>query len=201
MHNIIVISGPSGCGKSTLLRRLLDEFRGLNFSVSHTTRCPRETEIDGRDYHFVSPGRFQEMIERGEFAEWARVHHHLYGTSWNEIREKSTEGRNLILDVDVQGARNIRNKFAEATSVFISPPSLGELEKRLIGRERQIDEDTRNRLNDAASELKEAGQYDYIIINDELDQAYDALRGIFIAFTHATVRIGGEIGRILDGRK
>lgn len=201
MHNIIVLSGPSGCGKSTLLRRLLDEFRGLNFSVSHTTRSPRETEIDGRDYHFVSSARFQEMTERGEFAEWARVHHHRYGTSWKEISEKSTGARNLILDVDVQGARNIRNQFPEATSVFISPPSLGELKKRLIGRERQVDEDIRNRLNDAASELKEAGQYDYIIINDDLDQAYDALRGIFIAFTHATVRIGEEIVRILDGRE
>lgn len=201
MHNIIILSGPSGCGKSTLLHRLLKEFGDVKFSVSHTTRSRREGEADGREYFFLSPRQFQEMVDKGAFAEWARVHNHFYGTSWKEIEEKSTANQILVLDVDVQGARNIRSQFPEAVLIFIFPPSLAELKKRLIGREGHMDEDTEKRLQDASGELKEAGTYDFVIINDDQDQAYDALRGIYIAYTHATIRNRQVIDRIREEGK
>ena len=199
MHNIIILSGPSGCGKSTLLHRLLEEFSDVKFSVSHTTRSRREREADGREYFFVAPRQFQEMIEKGAFAEWARVHNHFYGTSWKEIEEKSTASQILVLDIDVQGARNIRGQFPESTLIFIFPPSLAELKKRLIGREGRMNKDIERRLQDAAGELKEAGAYDFVIINDDQDQAYDALRSIYIAYTHATVHSRQAIDRIREG--
>lgn len=201
MHNIIILSGPSGCGKSTLLHRLLKEFAEIEFSVSCTTRPRREGEADGREYFFLSPRQFQKRAEEGAFAEWAQVHNHFYGTSWKEIEEKSTANRILVLDVDVQGARNIRSQFPEATLIFIYPPSLAELKKRLIGRERHMNEDIETRLQGAAGELKEADAYDFVIINDDQDQAYDALRGIYIAYTHATVRNRQLIARIREEGK
>ena len=201
MHNIIILSGPSGCGKSTLLHRLLKEFNDVKFSVSHTTRSRRGGEVDGREYFFLPPRQFQEMVEKGAFAEWARVHNHFYGTSWKEIEEKSTVNQILILDVDVQGARNIRHQFSETTLIFIFPPSLAELKKRLIGREGRMNEDIEKRLQDATGELKEAGAYDYVIINDNQDHAYDALRSIYIAYVHATIRNRQVIDRIREGGK
>lgn len=201
MHNIIILSGPSGCGKSTLLHRLLKEFDDVKFSVSHTTRSRREGEVDGREYFFLSPGQFQEMVEKGAFAEWANVHNHFYGTSWREIEEKSTGNQILVLDIDVQGARHIRGQFPEATLIFIFPPSLAELKQRLIGREGRMNEDIEKRLQDAAGELKEAGAYDFVIINDDQDQAYDALRSIYIAYTHGTIRNRQVIDRIREEGK
>ncbi len=135
MRNIIIISGPSGCGKSTLIAMLLAEFPELQFSVSHTTRSPRPGEIDGKDYHFVPAGRFERLVEGGRFAEWAEVHGQRYGTSWKEIRAKSARGRTLVLDIDTQGARSIKKQFPEAVGIFVVPPTLAALKKRL--RQRQ----------------------------------------------------------------
>jgi len=118
MRNILIISGPSGCGKSTLIAMLLAEFPELQFSVSHTTRLPRPGEVDGKDYHFVSAERFERMVRGNRFAEWAEVHGQRYGTSWKEIRAKSSAGRTLVLDVDTQGARSIRKQFPECKNRF-----------------------------------------------------------------------------------
>jgi len=127
MRNIIIISGPSGCGKSTLIHGLLGEFPELVFSVSHTTRPQRKNEVPGRDYHFISEGKFQKMIDRAQFVEWAQVHGHRYGTSWREIRAKSGKMRTLVLDIDVQGARNVKRQFRESMAVFVIPPTLAAL--------------------------------------------------------------------------
>ena len=140
MHNIIIISGPSGSGKSTLIHELLAEFPELYFSVSHTTRPMRKNEVPGKDYHFISEREFQKMLDSDQFVEWAEVHGHHYGTSWKEIRAKSGKGRTLVLDIDSQGARNIKRQFPEAMTIFVIPPSLAELKKRLRQARDEMDQ-------------------------------------------------------------
>ena len=135
MHNIIIISGPSGCGKSTLIHGLLAEFPELHFSVSHTTRPMRNNEVSGKDYHFISERQFQKMLGSDQFVEWAEVHGHHYGTSLKEIRAKSCKSRTLVLDIDSQGARNIKHQFPEAMAIFVVPPTLTALKKRLLLRQ------------------------------------------------------------------
>ena len=181
MNDIVVISGPSGCGKSTLIARLLEGEPGLRFSVSHTTRPRRENETDGVDYHFVDRERFEEMITEQAFAEWAVVHGHLYGTSWAEIREKTSAasaGQALVLDVDTQGARAIKARFPESLMIFILPPSLAELRRRLLGREGGEDANVSERLTAAIGEMKQYELYDFALVNDRLDEAATALRCI-----------------------
>jgi guanylate kinase len=200
MHNMIVISGPSGSGKSTLIIRLLNEFPKICFSVSHTTRPPRPNEIPGRDYHFIAEPEFHEMIQKDEFAEWAEVHGHRYGTSWREIRAKSSKGRHLILDIDVQGACSIKRQFPEAMAVFIVPPSLAELKKRLRRRKTGLNEETRRRLRTALSELRAVGLFDYLLINDDLETAAAELRCLYRAFCRQMGRNKAEINKILRGQ-
>ena len=143
MRNIIIISGPSGCGKSTLIHELLAEFPELHFSVSHTTRPMRKNEVPGKDYHFISEREFQKMLDGDQFVEWAEVHGHRYGTSWKEIRAKSGKGRTLVLDIDSQGARNIKRQFPEAMAIFVVPPTLAALKKRLLQRQGKLDREAR----------------------------------------------------------
>jgi guanylate kinase len=197
MNNIVVVSGPSGCGKSTLIHRLLKRHDDLNFSVSHTTRQRRQREIEGKDYYFVSEPQFVEMIRQESFAEWARVYAHYYGTTWEEIRAKSTGNRTLVLDIDTQGARQVKEKFPEALLIFIAPPSMKELERRLLHRERKVDENIKIRLQQARDELAEYKSYDYIIINDELDKAYAALSAVASAFRHAAFRQQEVVEKII----
>ena len=179
---LLIISSPSGAGKTTLTHRLLQEFTELRFSVSHTTRPPRANEVDGQDYHFIDESSFQRLIEEGSFAEWAEVHGNLYGTSVTEIDRARAEGKQGVLfDVDYQGARQIKEKFPAAVGVFILPPSMDELRRRLDGRGSDDDASRRRRFRKAREEIEHYPFFDYMIVNDELQQALAELRGIVLA--------------------
>ncbi len=179
---LLIISSPSGAGKTTLTRRLLQEFPEFRFSVSHTTRKPRPNEIDGRDYHFIGEDVFRRIVRDGGFAEWAEVHGNLYGTSVEEIRRAHEEGKNGVLfDVDYQGARQIKEKFPEAIGVFILPPSMEELRRRLDGRGSDDESSRRRRFEKAREEIEHYPFFDYMIVNDDLERALAELRGIVLA--------------------
>ena len=178
---MLIVSSPSGAGKTTLCNRLRAAFTDLRFSVSHTTRRPRPGEVDGREYHFVDETAFQRMIATQAFAEWAEVHGHYYGTSFAEIGRAREEGSGVIFDIDFQGARQIRARVPEAVSVFILPPSLSELERRLRGRGTEDEATTLRRLANAKREIAHYGLFDYVVVNDDLDQAYLRLKSITIA--------------------
>lgn len=178
---LLIISSPSGAGKTTLCNRLRGEFPDLRFSVSHTTRSPRPTEVDGREYHFVETGRFEAMVREGAFAEWARVHGNLYGTSVAEIDVARRDARGVLFDIDYQGARQIKARLPEAVSVFILPPSLAELERRLRGRGTEDEATTLRRLDNAKAEIEHYGFFDYLLVNEDLEEATLNLVGIFRA--------------------
>jgi guanylate kinase len=180
---LLILSSPSGAGKTTLTRMLLDRCPDLRFSVSHTTRIARSNEVDGRDYHFVDRKRFLELVSAGAFLEWAEVHGHLYGTSTAEIdRARATEGCNgMIFDIDYQGARQIRSKVPDVTAVFILPPSMRELERRLRGRASDAEDAVKARFAAAQREIEHYAIFDYVVVNDQLDQAFDELRSIAVA--------------------
>ena len=201
MYNIIVISGPSGSGKSTLIHELLAEFPKLHFSVSHTTRPMRKNEVPGKDYHFISASMFQEMLSNNQFIEWAEVHGHHYGTSWKEVRAKSSKGRTLVLDIDSQGARNIKRQFPEAMAIFVTPPTLAALKKRLLLRQGKLDREARQRLHAALKELRAYEQYDYVVVNDKLPAALADLRCLYAAFCLQMRCNQDKIKKLLRGQK
>ena len=174
--SIIVISAPSGAGKSTLVKRLLAALPGLRFSVSCTTRPPRPGEKNARDYFFVTPERFQRMIAAEEFVEWADVFGHLYGTSRRQLRAAQEAGKDILLDIDVQGHRQVRKKLPEAVSIFVLPPSFRELARRLRARHSDTPDVIERRLRDARKEIRHWPEYDYLVVNDRLPQAVQALR-------------------------
>jgi guanylate kinase len=178
---IFVVSGPSGSGKSTLIREVRQKVPGLGYSISHTSRLPRGQEKNGVEYHFVSKENFQKMIDNGEFVEWAEVYQDLYGTSVSSLRSQITMGLDVIMDIDVQGARNIKDHFKDAILIYVLPPSLEILEKRL--RERGTDDEKaiRTRLKKAGKEIKNCVSYDYLVFNDQLDQAVEEMKSILIA--------------------
>jgi guanylate kinase len=179
---LLIISSPSGAGKTTLTRRLLQEFPGFRFSVSHTTRKPRANEVDGQDYHFVTEEAFRQIIDENEFAEWAEVHGNLYGTSIAEIDLARAAGkRGVLFDVDYQGARQIKEKFPDAVGVFILPPSMEELRHRLDSRGSDDIDSRRRRFQKAREEIGHYPFFDYMIVNDELQRALSELRGIVLA--------------------
>jgi guanylate kinase len=179
---LLIISSPSGAGKTTLTHRLLQEFPELRFSVSHTTRQPRANEVDGQDYHFVSAEAFREVLGRDGFAEWAEVHGNLYGTSVAEIERAREAGKaGLLFDVDYQGARQIKEKFPHAIGVFILPPSMEELRRRLDGRGSDDAASRKRRFEKAREEIEHYPFFDYMIVNDDLQQALGELRGIVLA--------------------
>jgi guanylate kinase len=174
---IIVISGPSGVGKTTLYKRLLAEFNEpLSFSVSATTRKPRPYEKDGLDYYFISREDFQSKIESGEFIEWAEVYHNFYGTLKTEINRIIHDGKNCLLDLDVQGGMNIKKNYPDSSLIFIAPPSLDELKKRISARNEDKPEVILVRMEDALHELSFKDHYDHIIVNDNLEHAYLELK-------------------------
>lgn len=179
---LFVVSAPSGAGKTTILKQVMAQTQGLAFSVSHTTRSPRSGEIDGRDYHFVNHHQFEEMRAEGAFLEWAEVHGNLYGTSITAIEKQLDLGFDIILDIDIQGAAVLRDKKQiEASFIFIAPPSLEELERRLRGRGTDSDETIDVRLANARSEMAEADRYQYLIVNDTLDESIKVLTAIIVA--------------------
>ncbi|WPD20762.1 MAG: guanylate kinase [Candidatus Electrothrix aestuarii] len=179
---LLVVSAPSGCGKTTILKQVMAKISGLQFSVSHTTRQPRKGEMDGIDYHFVSKEQFIALRDQepSGFLEWAEVHGNFYGTSRQEVEASLTEGKDVILDIDIQGAEQVR-KNADPVTVFISPPTLAELERRLRGRGTESAEDITVRLENAEKEMAAASNYRYLIINDELDQAVRDLQAVIAA--------------------
>jgi len=179
---LLVISSPSGGGKTTILREVMATVPGLVFSVSHTTRKPRPNEEDGCDYHFVSRAIFREIESRqpSGFLEWAEVHGNLYGTGRDEVEQQLRAGNDVILDIDVQGAMQVR-ETSSPVMVFIAPPSLPELEARLRKRATESDETIALRLENARTELGFTDQYDYLIVNDRLEEAVASLRAIIIA--------------------
>lgn len=178
---LIVISGPSGSGKSTVVNRAIQGREDMCFSTSVTTRSPRPGEVDGKDYFFIDPQRFQEMVERDELLEHAQYVAHSYGTPRAFVEQKLNEGMNVILDIEVQGARQVREKMQNAVLIFIIPPSLEELRRRLVNRGTDATDVIEARLQRAAEELKEADLYDYLIINDDLDTAAREFTSILTA--------------------
>jgi guanylate kinase len=177
----LIVTSPSGAGKTTLVRRLLQRFGDMAQSVSVTTRAPRHGEIDGRDYHFVSRAHFDDMVARGAFAEWAEVHGQCYGTSLERMRAGAATLAGMVFVIDVQGARMLKARVPEAVGVFVLPPSLAELEARLRGRGTDSDETVARRMQNARTELTYHGQFDYVVLNDDLDAACDELNAIVLA--------------------
>jgi len=173
---LIVISGPSGAGKGTIIKELLKRKPDIVYSVSYTTRPKREGEENGKDYFFISKEMFEEMIKNGEFLEWAKVYDYYYGTSKEFVLKKLREGKDVILEIEIQGARKVREIFDRKNTIFIFivPPSFKELKKRIEKRRRgETEEEIKKRLNFAKEEIKEAEKYDYIVINDDIDRAVE----------------------------
>lgn len=181
LGNVLIISAPSGSGKSTVVRRLLRTTPGLEFSISCTTRAPRPREQEGRDYHFVSPARFKQMIAAKDFVEWAEVHGNFYGTARRQIEAAQLAGRNILLDIDVQGHRRVRRRMKDTLSVFLLPPSFSELRRRLVRRHSEALETIERRLARAREEIIYWREYDYVVVNDDLAEATRALRAILAA--------------------
>jgi len=186
---LFIISAPSGAGKSTLCQKLLRNVSGLKLSVSFTTRPPRKGEIDDVHYSFISERKFRNMIHKGEFAEWARVHGNFYGTSLNRLKKMSKEGYDIILDIDVQGARQLKKNCGNAIYIFILPPSMKALRQRLASRKTESEDKMKMRLERAQDEIAAYKDYDYVIINDKLEKAYREFESVILAERQRTEQI------------
>ena len=197
MTTVFIISAPSGSGKSTLVARLLSRFPDISFSVSYTSRPKRGHEVDGKDYHFVSREDFQQMKERGEFLEWAAVFDNYYGTHRGILETAQLQGKDLVLDIDVQGARQLKSQFPEAVTVFILPPSRQVLEQRLRARGEDSDQVIARRLRDAEQEIRNYNAYDYVLINRDLAGSDAVLSAIVSAERVRRNRIEDQIRPIL----
>src|SRR5215471_731996 len=195
--NLYIVSAPSGSGKTTLLQHLLRSFKDLKFSVSFTTRGPRQGERDSVDYFFVERPAFLSMVDRGEFLEWAEFNGHLYGTSRGFVYEQIENGHDVILDIDVQGARQVKTKIQQATAIFVLPPSFAELERRLRARMLEPDDVIRRRLDIAKGEILFYPDYDYIIINDILGNSIRLLECIVSTGAAKPQRQQGRIEEII----
>jgi guanylate kinase len=195
--NLYIVSAPSGSGKTTLLQHLLRSFDDLKFSVSHTTRPPRQGEKDAVDYYFTDRATFMRMAERGEFLEWAEFNGQLYGTTRAFVEEQIGAGRDVILDIDVQGAKQVKNTIKDATAIFILPPSFEELKRRLKDRMLESDDVIRRRLEIAKREILYYRDYDYIIINDILENSIRLLESIVRSGTAKPRRQESRIEEII----
>ena len=199
MTTVFIISAPSGSGKSTLVKHLLADVPNLMFSISHTTRAPRGAEVDGQNYHFISRPEFEAMIGRDEFLEWAQVFgKDYYGTHRGILEQACAAGKDLVLDIDVQGARQLKKKIPEAVTIFILAPSRQELEHRLRTRSEDPDEVITRRLKGAAEEIRNYKNYDYVLINRDLAEAEATLSAIVRAERVRRTRIEDQIRPILD---
>ncbi len=191
--SLIVLSAPSGAGKTTLIHRLRAAMPELAFSVSYTTRARRPGERNGREYFFVSPARFRSMVRSGAFAEWAKVHADLYGTPRRQLQMAQHGGRDVVLDIDVQGYRQLKRRFPEAAGIFILPPSFRELERRLRLRRQDSPNAIVRRLEDARQEIAAWKEYDYLVVNDDLRSALRALCAIVTAIRHRPEPLGRRV--------
>ena len=195
---LFVVSAPSGAGKTSLVRELVESLDGIQVSVSHTTRERREGEVDGVNYHFVEVPEFEAMIERGEFFEYARVFDNYYGTSRPAVQAALAAGQDVILEIDWQGARQVRQQLPEAVSVFILPPSRDELEHRLSGRGTDEHAVIARRMREAVSEMSHHDEYDYLVINDDFTTALDELRALVVSRRLTRQRAGAAHAALLQ---
>jgi guanylate kinase len=177
----VILSAPSGGGKTTIARRLLERRRDVGYSVSCTTRAPRDGEVDGKDYRFMTPEHFVTARDTGEFAEWAEVHGYFYGTLRSEVVRVLEGGRHVLMDIDVQGARQFAAAFLDTVLIFVLPPSGEVLKARLAGRKSESRERLLVRLRNARAELGEVGRYHYVVVNDDLERAVDQVSAIIDA--------------------
>lgn len=193
----LIVSSPSGAGKTTLTSRLLARVQGLVFSVSHTTRKPRPGEQDGKEYHFVDRDTFVDLVRRDAFLEWAEVHGNLYGTARSEL-ECARGSRGIIFDIDHQGARQIKSRQPDAVAIFILPPSMDVLLQRLRGRASEDEATVQRRFTAARREIEHYGLFDYVLVNDVLDDATEQLISIFRAEECRRLRAASLAERLLD---
>jgi len=196
---LLIVSSPSGAGKTTLCNKLLQEFSDIRFSVSHTTRPARHNEVDGRDYHFVDHETFDELVAQSAFIEWANVHANRYGTTHKEIERAETEDKDIIFDIDYQGAQQIKQHYPEAVSVFVLPPSIGELHRRLRSRGTEDEQSLETRFRAALEEIGHHQFFDYLVVNDTIETAYDKLHSILVAERARHARIAHLADAMLQG--
>ncbi len=175
---LFVLSGPSGVGKGTILDRLMDDYNGINYSISVTTRKPRKDEKDGIDYFFVSIEKFQEMKKENQFLETACVHGNYYGTPQKYVEQCLSKGEDIILEIDIQGAKQIKEKFKDAVYIFLLPPNNKELKNRLEKRNSETEESLKRRLKNADQEISEVNNYDYRIVNDQIEKTVHAIKEV-----------------------
>jgi len=197
MSIVFIVSAPSGSGKSTLVGRLLEQMPGLMFSVSYTTRPPRGNEVPGRNYHYISTEEFRRRIAAGEFLEYAEVFGNYYGTHRSVVDRARAGGLDVVLDIDVQGARQLKSRIPDAVSIFILAPSRDVLEQRLRARSEDPDDVIQRRLREAAEEIRNYTAYDYIIVNTEVERSVDILAAIVKAERRRRSRVEEEILPIL----
>ena len=180
--HLFVISGPSGAGKSTLRKKLLERFPDLVYSVSYTTRLPRPGEREGWDYRFVDEDKFRKLVREGKFLEWAQVHGNLYGTNREDVEKALEEGCDVILEIDVQGASQVKRQMPESVLIFVMPPSEIALEERLLSRGSEAPEAIKVRLGNAQKEIASAADYDHVVVNDDINKAVDKLATIIAQY-------------------
>ena len=197
---LVVVSGPSGAGKGTICQALLEKTT-LAYSVSATTRKPRAGEVDGESYYFLSVEAFEEMIEKDELLEWAKVYDNDYGTPLKKVEEKLTAGEDILLEIDTQGAMKVREKFPEGVYIFILPPSLTELERRIRGRDTETEDVLQKRLAAAIGEIEAGKCYKYVVTNDEVDSAVESVCAILAAERRLVARNGELFDEIEKGRE
>lgn len=195
---LVIISSPSGGGKGTLVKEILERVPGIGFSVSYTTRPMREGEANGREYHFIGRDEFERRAAAGEFLEFAEVHGNLYGTSRSQVESETSAGRDIILEIDVQGAVQVLERFPEALSVFILPPSYDVLKERLAARGTESNESLELRLRNSLKEVAEFGRFKYSVVNDDKEIAAAELQSIILADRQRSIRQTGRVKAILD---
>jgi guanylate kinase len=198
---LFIITSPSGGGKGTLIKEILRTMENISYSVSFTTRKMREGEVHGKDYFFVSPDEFESLVRQGDFLEYANVHGNFYGTLQRQVKMETESGRDIILEIDVQGAESVKAKMPEAVSVFILPPSFEVLRNRLISRRTESEADLQIRLKNAKTEVKYYKQFDYVIINEEKTKAVENLRSVIAAERLRSVRQTEDVESIINSFK